>query len=219
MSNVTYGVKFIGYTYMTIGSSSQRFSSLADAIKYGQDAIENMENYLFEVTDSRGVVYDCTGKQISGHKWVWWLKGEPAELYWIPSDVESMQCHAVNLTPPATAPIPEPTSNHAQPVIATLAIKAGAYHSTEAIAITAQALHDDAAHTTEVLLNLITELYQVLGALDAPEHVLDQVLAAIEDQPLPYETILPFITKHQAITRARSLGLSDAELKAMGVEV
>lgn len=170
--------------------------------------------------------------------------------HWIPSDVESLQCQTVNLTPPATAPIPKPTGNHDQPpamipngtfvdvsgrpigelptqpvvkvdapLVATLAIKAGAYHATEAIAITVQALHDDAAHTTEVLLNLLTELSQVLVALDAPDHVLDQVWAAIEDQPLPYESLLPFITKHQAISNARRLGLSDEELKAMGVEV
>ena len=41
----------------------------------------------------------------------------------------------------------------------------------------------------EVLLN---ELYQVLGELDAPEQVLDQVLAACEGTDLPYDSILPF---------------------------
>lgn len=48
-------------------------------------------------------------------------------------------------------------------------------------------------HDTETIENLLTELYQVLGALDAPEHVLDQVYAAIENSPLPFESILPFV--------------------------
>jgi hypothetical protein len=34
------------------------------------------------------------------------------------------------------------------------------------------------------------ELYQILGVLDASEKVLDQVLAASEGKPLPYETLL-----------------------------
>ncbi|AXK39326.1 hypothetical protein [Crenobacter cavernae] len=39
---------------------------------------------------------------------------------------------------------------------------------------------------------LVCELYQVLGALDAPQAVLDQVWAAIEGEPLPHATRLPF---------------------------
>lgn len=42
------------------------------------------------------------------------------------------------------------------------------------------------------LENLLGELYQVLGALDAPEAVLDQVVAALEGGPLPHESLLPF---------------------------
>lgn len=41
--------------------------------------------------------------------------------------------------------------------------------------------------------DLICELYQVLGALDAPEHVLDQVFAAAQKERLPYKSLLPFI--------------------------
>lgn len=40
--------------------------------------------------------------------------------------------------------------------------------------------------------NLLTELYQVLGALNAPAKVLDQVIAAAVGDPLPYATLLPF---------------------------
>lgn len=40
--------------------------------------------------------------------------------------------------------------------------------------------------------NLLGELYQVLGSLDAGAKVLDQVSAAINGQPLPHETLLPY---------------------------
>lgn len=40
--------------------------------------------------------------------------------------------------------------------------------------------------------NLMCELYVVLAALDAPAAVLDQVLAAVEGEGLPYSTLLPF---------------------------
>lgn len=46
---------------------------------------------------------------------------------------------------------------------------------------------------TPPIANLLSELYQILGALDAPENVLDQVLAASEGEPLPYESLLPFV--------------------------
>jgi len=41
--------------------------------------------------------------------------------------------------------------------------------------------------------NLLSELYQVLGGLNAPENVMDQVLAASLGEPLPHETLLPFV--------------------------
>lgn len=39
---------------------------------------------------------------------------------------------------------------------------------------------------------LLAELYQVLGALDAPAKVLDQVFAAAQGNRLPHATLLPF---------------------------
>lgn len=39
---------------------------------------------------------------------------------------------------------------------------------------------------------MFSELYVILGAFDAPEAVLDQVLAAAEGDLLPYSTLLPF---------------------------
>ena len=48
-------------------------------------------------------------------------------------------------------------------------------------------------YDAETIENLLTELYQVLGTLDAPEQVLDQVDAAIENCPLPFKSILPFV--------------------------
>ena len=49
-------------------------------------------------------------------------------------------------------------------------------------------LQKSKATNTEVL----GELYQVLGTLDAPAIVLDQVLAASNGEKLPYESLLPF---------------------------
>ena len=46
--------------------------------------------------------------------------------------------------------------------------------------------------TPEQNQQLFAELYQILGALCATEKVLDQVLAAAEGKPLPYESLLPF---------------------------
>lgn len=46
--------------------------------------------------------------------------------------------------------------------------------------------------------NLLGELYQVLGALDAPDNVLDNVSAAIHDEPLPHATLLPFVVSAQS---------------------
>lgn len=42
------------------------------------------------------------------------------------------------------------------------------------------------------LRNLLGELYQILGTLDAGAKVLDQVSAAIHGLPLPHETLLPY---------------------------
>jgi hypothetical protein len=40
---------------------------------------------------------------------------------------------------------------------------------------------------------LLCELYQVLGALDADSKVLDQVQAAINNEPLPHTTLLLYV--------------------------
>ena len=40
--------------------------------------------------------------------------------------------------------------------------------------------------------DMIAELYQILGALDAPENVLDQGLACMALEQLPHKTLLPF---------------------------
>lgn len=45
---------------------------------------------------------------------------------------------------------------------------------------------------------LLAELYQVLGALDAPGNVLDQVSAAMQGKRLPHETLLPFLPEREA---------------------
>ena len=44
----------------------------------------------------------------------------------------------------------------------------------------------------DALEDVCAELYQVLSALGAPEHVLEQALAAAEGRDLPYPTLLPF---------------------------
>ncbi|WAC45217.1 hypothetical protein OU997_03210 [Pseudomonas sp. SL4(2022)] len=56
----------------------------------------------------------------------------------------------------------------------------------------AEPVGGDAGFDRAAKVNLLSELYVILGALDAPETVLDQVLAAIEDDSLPYPTLLPF---------------------------
>jgi hypothetical protein len=50
------------------------------------------------------------------------------------------------------------------------------------------------------------ELYQVLGTLGAPARVLDQVLAAVEGRPLPYDTLLPFSAREGRASAAAALG-------------
>jgi hypothetical protein len=42
------------------------------------------------------------------------------------------------------------------------------------------------------LRELLSELYQVCGVLNAPAKVLDQIVAGTVGKPLPYETLLPF---------------------------
>lgn len=50
----------------------------------------------------------------------------------------------------------------------------------------------DGGFDRKVRANLLTELYMILGSLNAPDSVLDQVLAALEGQALPHDSLLPF---------------------------
>ncbi|MBN0996422.1 hypothetical protein JTM47_32555, partial [Pseudomonas aeruginosa] len=47
----------------------------------------------------------------------------------------------------------------------------------------------------EVLRRFAAEAYQVLGALDAPENVLDNASDAANGVPLRHETLLPFFAE------------------------
>ncbi|HCF9878187.1 TPA: hypothetical protein NI794_005377, partial [Pseudomonas aeruginosa] len=47
----------------------------------------------------------------------------------------------------------------------------------------------------EVLRRFAAEAYQVLGALDAPENVLDNASDAANGLPLRHETLLPFFAE------------------------
>lgn len=55
----------------------------------------------------------------------------------------------------------------------------------------AETVAGDAGIDRQARANLMSELYVILGALDAPAAVLDQVLAAVEGDELPYSTLLP----------------------------
>ena len=67
----------------------------------------------------------------------------------------------------------------------------------------------------EQIMGLAAELYQVLGALDADDKVLDQVSAAAHGNPLPHDTLLPFTSDEHERLRAdarRYQWLRDQEL-------
>ena len=59
----------------------------------------------------------------------------------------------------------------------------------------AESVGGDAGFDRAAKGKLLSELYVILGTLDAPEDVLDQVFAAVEGYPLPHSTLLPFKTK------------------------
>lgn len=64
-----------------------------------------------------------------------------------------------------------------------------------AVLILAEGVEQLTARTAEQVeqhRQLLGELYQVLGALDAGAKVLDQVSAAIHGLPLPHATLLPY---------------------------
>lgn len=56
----------------------------------------------------------------------------------------------------------------------------------------AEKVAGDAGFVRQAKANLMCELYVILGAFDAPTAVLDQVFAAVEDEELPYSTLIPF---------------------------
>ncbi|WP_454242736.1 hypothetical protein [Pseudomonas sp. Y3 TE3536] len=56
----------------------------------------------------------------------------------------------------------------------------------------AETVDGDAGFDRQAKANLMCELYVILGALDALAAVLDQVLAAVEGEQLPYSTLIPF---------------------------
>lgn len=47
-------------------------------------------------------------------------------------------------------------------------------------------------HDAETLISVLCDLYHVCGMLDAKVEVLDQIIAAIYGEPLPYESLGPF---------------------------
>ncbi len=64
----------------------------------------------------------------------------------------------------------------------------------------------------EALRKFSAEAYQVLGALDAPENVLDNASDAANGVPLRHETLLPFFAEdYEALRKdaARYRGLRD----------
>lgn len=47
-------------------------------------------------------------------------------------------------------------------------------------------------HDLETLIGVLCDLYHVCGMLDAKVEVLDQIMAAINGEPLPYDSLGPF---------------------------
>lgn len=48
-------------------------------------------------------------------------------------------------------------------------------------------------HDAETLLGVLADLYHVCGMLDAKVEVLDQIMAALNGEPLPYESLGPYV--------------------------
>lgn len=57
--------------------------------------------------------------------------------------------------------------------------------------------------------NLLCELYQILGALDADDKVLDQVSAAIRGDELPYDTLLPYFVEDDFVELPNDIDTED----------
>lgn len=47
-------------------------------------------------------------------------------------------------------------------------------------------------HDVETLLSVLADLYHVCGMLDAKVEVLDQIMAALNGEPLPHESLGPY---------------------------
>jgi antitoxin component of MazEF toxin-antitoxin module len=47
-------------------------------------------------------------------------------------------------------------------------------------------------HDVETLLGVLADLYHVCGMLDAKVEVLDQIMAALNGEPLPHESLGPY---------------------------
>lgn len=247
-NNVTYNVHITNIMGAVIGvaRSQPECLSIEDAIKLGLETIETIENMYYEdygfiITDSRGVIYNRTGKQISGHKWTWWFEGTTGKAR-IFHDEESAVHEDVKKRLDAHPWLTE-CAYFVRPVPANTMVyevtignwKKGTRHLIQrdkAAGIT-KAEKDCWAvefsdlsvklFETEVQANRCSKhndlsyvkpirLFEYQGYLLGPV----KVEAASEDDLKEQTTI---DAKHQAITRARGLGLSDEELKAMGVEV
>jgi hypothetical protein len=50
-------------------------------------------------------------------------------------------------------------------------------------------------HDAATLIELLCELYVVCGELDADVEVLDQITAAIDGEPLPHASLIPYRRK------------------------
>lgn len=82
----------------------------------------------------------------------------------------------------------------------------------------AETVDGDAGLDRQAKANLMCELYVILGALDAPAAVLDQVLAAVEGEQLPYSTLIPFENdkRRQAQGRLQLRRVGPAPAQAFG---
>jgi hypothetical protein len=87
----------------------------------------------------------------------------------------------------------EPTSSAEDRLAHALSIETARVAIEATLTDRLKAENDTLVKENEKLQGLVAELYQVLGALDAPEHVLDQVSAASLGEPLPHDSLLPFV--------------------------
>ena len=72
-------------------------------------------------------------------------------------------------------------------------------------------LHDY-QQVIEQARDVASELYVILGELDAPEEVLDNCLAITDSTKPPYATLLPFVKEQQISFDDTSIDRIDADL-------